>query len=365
MKKFVLSEQEINDLAKQYSTPFVVLSLNQVIYNYNFLLNYLPSVKIHYAVKSNPNKDIIRTLADLGSNFDVASDGEMIMLTEMGIEPSRMIYANPFKTPIGLETAKRLGVTKFTFDSESEIYKMAKIVPNAIVLLRVRLDKTDAKTDLNKKFGADPKDAIRLLTIAKEQGLDVGGLCFHVGSNSASINSYINAVTLCRRIFYEAKEKGIELRILDIGGGFTPLGDVESLLSNLFILLQGYFPDIEIWSEPGRFICNTTMNLVTSVIGITERNNNQWYFLDEGLYGVFTAIPFDHWKPEFITFKNSPKTKATFAGPSCDSLDILMTNKYVEELEVGDLILVPDCGAYTTATATTFNGFSKAQVIVK
>lgn len=365
MQKFNLTEQEIKDLMEQHNTPFVVLSLKQVEYNYNFLKEYLPKVKIHYAVKSNPNENIIKTLADLGSSFDVASDGEMRLLTEMGIESNRMIYANPFKTPNGLEVAKRVGVTKFTFDSESEIYKMAKAVPNATVLLRIRLDKTDAKTDLNKKFGADPNDAIRLLTIAKEQGLDVGGLCFHVGSNSASIKSYINAVVLCKQIFEEAKQVGIDLRILDIGGGFTPSEEVQTLLYNLNILLNGYFPNAEIWSEPGRFICNTTMNLVTSVIGITERNDNRWFFLDEGLYGVFTAIPFDHWNPEFITFKCSEKIKATLAGPSCDSLDILVTNKEIENLEIGDFVLVPDCGAYTTATATNFNGFNKAKLIVK
>ncbi len=83
----------------------------------------------------------------------------------------------------GLAVAKNTGVNKFTFDSESEIYKMAKTVPGGMVLLRVRVDNPKALVDLNKKFGAAPEDAIKLLKIARDEGLDVGGLCFHVGTS--------------------------------------------------------------------------------------------------------------------------------------------------------------------------------------
>jgi ornithine decarboxylase len=287
----------------------------------------------------------------------------------MGISPDRMIYANPVKTPKGLAAARLAGVYKFTYDSESEIYKMAEHVPGSTVLLRVRINNSDAMIDLNKKFGANPEEAIHLLRLARDNGLNVAGLCFHVGSGSLSVKSYINALVTCRHIFDEAKCHGFDMKYLDIGGGFTSLlndqeVDIANILSTLNVALAGYFPGVEIWSEPGRFICSTAMNLITSVIGVTVRDNNKWYFLDEGLYGTFSGIAFDHWEPELITFKDIEKIPITFAGPSCDSMDILMRDKLVEPLNIGETILVPNCGAYSVVTATNFNGFEKAKIII-
>lgn len=366
---FKLSQGAVEKLAEQYDTPLLVLSVDQIERNYQFLAEHLPGVQLYYAVKANPDERIVRTLADLGSCFDVASDGEMQALTEMGIEPQRMVYANPVKTAGGLATARRTGVNKFTFDSESEIKKMAKAVPGGAVLLRVRVDNPKALVDLNKKFGAHPEDALQLLRLAREAGLDVAGLCFHVGSQSVSAEAYLDALKICRRLFDEAAKEGFSLRVLDIGGGFpipalNETIDIEGILCEINSTVRRYFPETEIWAEPGRFICGTAMNLITRVIGTQQRNNQQWYFLDDGLYGTFSAIIFDHWEFAFETFKTGQKIPATFAGPSCDSLDILFRDKLVEPLELDDLILVPACGSYTSASATVFNGFAKTRIIV-
>jgi len=366
---FKLSQEAVGKLAQQYDTPLLVLSMEQVERNYAFLAQQLPGVKLYYAVKANPNEDIIRKLAELGSYFDVASDGEMRFLTDVGIAPERMVYANPVKTPSGLKVAKETGVYKFTFDSESEIGKMAKAIPGGSVLLRVRVDNPRALVDLNKKFGAHPDDALHLLDLARQQGLDVAGLCFHVGSQSSSSDAYIEALKICRGLFDKAAAAGFNMRILDIGGGFpiqtiTENIDITSMLQDIREILLRDFSGIEIWAEPGRFMCGTVSNLITSVIGTQHRNGNQWYFLDDGLYGTFSGVIFDHWDFELETFKSTERIPATIAGPSCDSLDIMFTDKMVEPLEIGDLILVPSCGAYTSASATVFNGFAKTPIII-
>jgi len=366
---FKLSQVAVEKLAQQYGTPLLVLSLEQVERNYAFLAENLPGVKLYYAIKANPNEKIIRKLAELGSYFDVASDGEMRFLTAIGIDPERMVYANPVKTPNGLKVAKETGVYKFTFDSESEINKMAKAMPGSSVLLRVRVDNPRALVDLNKKFGAHPDDVLHLLKMAREQGLDVAGLCFHVGSQSSGAEAHIAALKVCRRLFDEAKVEGFDLRVLDIGGGFpiqtiTETIDVVAMTGVIRKELAEHFPDIEIWAEPGRFICGTVANLITSVIGTQQRDGKQWYFLDDGLYGTFSAVIFDHWDFELETFKNEEQIPATFAGPSCDSLDIMFHDKLTPPLSIGDLILVPSCGAYTSASATEFNGFAKTPIVI-
>ncbi len=366
---FKLSQAAVEGLAQQYDTPLLLVSTEQVERN-SFLASYLPGVKLHYAVKANPHEAIIRKLAELGSYFDVASDGEMQFLSGMGIAPERMVYANPVKTASGLRVANEIGVYKFTFDSESEISKMAKAIPGGTVLLRVRVDNPNALVDLNKKFGAHPDEVLPLLKLARQQGLDVAGLCFHVGSQSSSADAYVESLEIFRDLFDQAKEAGFDLRILDIGGGFpipaidNDTIDVVAMLKTINEAVTKYFPDTEIWAEPGRFICGTVANLITRVIGTQKRNGKQWYFLDDGLYGTFSGVIFDHWDFELETFKTTEKIPATFAGPSCDSLDIMFQDKLIPHLSIDDLILVPTCGAYTSASATVFNGFAKTRILV-
>ncbi len=368
VRKFRLTESQVKQLAAKYSTPLLLLDEDQIEHNYRFLKEHMPKVKVFYAVKANPDERIIKTLSSLGSCFDVASDGEMLALTDLGVAADNMVYANPFKTPNGLAVAKKTGVNKFTFDSESEIYKMAQAVPGGTVLLRVRVDNPKALVDLNKKFGAAPEDTIKLLGLAKKSGLDVGGLCFHVGSQSPTAEAHVEALKICRRLFDEAKEDGFNLRILDIGGGFpiptidTDI-DVKEMMQEINVNIEELFPDTEIWAEPGRYICGTAVNLITSVIGTQERNKQQWYFLDDGLYGSFSGVIFDHWDFELESFKDGDKKPVTFAGPSCDSLDVLFRDKMSVDLNIGDLLLVPNCGAYTSASATVFNGFAKTPIL--
>lgn len=366
---FKLTQEATEKLANQYGTPLLVLSTEQVERNYAFLSAQLPGVKLYYAVKANPHEGIVRKLAELGSYFDVASDGEMQFLTELGIAPERIVYANPVKTPNGMKVAKETGIYKFTFDSESEISKMAKAIPGGSVLLRVRVDNPKALVDLNKKFGAHPDDVMHLLTEARRQGLDVAGLCFHVGSQSSSADAYLTALKICRRLFDEAQAAGFNMHILDIGGGFpiptiTESIDMLEMLKVIREAVQESFPDTEIWAEPGRFMCGTVANLITSVIGTQQRDGKQWYFLDDGLYGTFSGVIFDHWDFELETFKSGDQIPAIFAGPSCDSLDIMFYDKLTTPLTLGDLLLVPNCGAYTSASATVFNGFAKTPIII-
>lgn len=308
-------------------------------------------------------------MRDLGSNFDVASDGEIMELSSLGVDGSRMIYANPMKTVNGLRACRNAGVGKMTFDSAGEIDKMARECPGATVLLRIRIDNSSAHVDLNKKFGAAREQALELLLKARDAGLDAAGIAFHVGSQTTSADPYLYALDIAREIFEEAAAAGMQLRIMDIGGGF-PIPEpkvrfnLQEMLNQINARLDEDFPGVEIWAEPGRFICGTAVNLITSVIGVTERGGQPWYFLDEGLYGTFSGVLFDQWDFKLISFKKGEQVAATFAGPSCDSLDIMFRGKMTVRQEEGDLILVPICGAYTSASATTFNGFSKANFVV-
>lgn len=369
-KVFKLERESVEKLAEKYGSPLLVLSLKQIEANYMCLKTYMPRARVFYAIKANPHPEILKTMIKLDSSFDVASDGEIRTLHDMGVEGERLIYANPVKTTGGLQACRECGVSKMTFDSASEIEKIRAICPDATVLLRLRIDNSSAHVDLNKKFGAAREHALDLMLKAKEAGLDMAGIAFHVGSQTVSADPYLHGLDIARELFEEATAAGLKLRILDIGGGF-PIPEpkvrfnLPEMLKQINARLDEDFPGIDVWAEPGRYICGTAVNLITSVIGVNERGGQPWYFLDEGLYGTFSGVIFDQWDFKLISFKEGEeRVAATFAGPSCDSLDIMFRGKMTVPLEVGDLLLVPSCGAYTSASATTFNGFSKAQFVV-
>lgn len=372
-RNFHLTEDEKNFLADRFETPFMVISLNKVQENYLYLKKQLPRVKVFYAMKANSTPEVLLHLANLGSNFDVASPGEMRALNALGISGSRMVYANPVKTLSGIKLAHDLGVDKFTFDDESEIHKLASYAPGAKVLVRVRVENKDAVVNLNEKFGAAPMQALQLLQLAKDNGLIPAGICFHVGSQSLSADAYITALEMCRELFDKAEIQGMHLTALDIGGGLpvpnekVEAVDVDSMTDILREKLDELFTDTEIWSEPGRFMCGTAVNLVTSVIGTKMRNGQPWYVLDDGLYGSFNGLMFDHWNFKMKMPADKAQEKAvpsTFVGPSCDSIDVVARDLPAPKLEIGDRIMVPNIGAYSTSAATSFNGFPPADTIV-
>lgn len=360
----------MNYLAERYPTPFMVVSLDRVEQNYQYLRTRLPQVKVFYAIKANPEPAILHRMAALGSCFDVASEGEIRLLSSLGVDGSRMIYANPVKPSASILLATRMGVDKFTFDDESEIPKLAANAPGARVLVRVQVENDAAVVNLNEKFGTLPELALPLLRKAQAAGLVPAGICFHVGSQSLTVDAYGRALTMCHRLYDQAESEGMHLTVLDIGGGLPipeigqPEPDLDAMTATIHAKLEELFPDVEIWSEPGRYMCGTAVNLVTTVIGTKLRNGQPWYILDDGMYGSFNGLVFDHWTYKLEFFRQGELVPSVFVGPSCDSIDVVARNLPAPRLNVGDHVLTPEVGSYSTAAATTFNGFQVAKTIV-
>ena len=369
MNSFKLTKENAEMLASQYATPMEVISIKHIEANYKLLQEHIPRLKIYYAIKANPATCILEKLRDLGSNFDVASDGEIEKLKKLKISGERMIYANPVKSRKGLEAARKAGVKRMTFDSKTEVDKIVKYVPNAEVLVRVKINQSDAVVNLNIKSGADENDIIELLQYAKQKGLKAVGICFHVGSQTHSAQVYLSAFKLVRGLIDKARQNGIDIKYIDIGGGLPApalQNDVDAIkiMTDINKCIEKYFADVEVWAEPGRYICASAVNILMSVIGKQQRSGRDWYYVDDGIYGCFSGKLFDHWDYDIRSFKNGEKTVATLAGPSCDSLDIVKNEMYCSKLEMGDLLIAVNAGAYSRVSATTFNGFSLPRTVV-
>jgi len=368
----VLSFPEARRLTARYGSPLLVVSRSTLTHTYQTLKANLPDVELFYAAKSNGDRLILNTLRKLGCSIDVCSPREMRQAIRAGFSTEAMIHTHPCKTVRNLVECYTEGIRWFTFDNSYELPKLIDHAPDARLLLRLAVSKTSSVIDLSAKFGASRQDAFPLLMRATELGLNVRGLSFHVGSQCLSPADFAGALAEARSIWDQAAAAGVELEVLDIGGGM-PSPYRESILSleefcqSLSTALEETFGDIRprIIAEPGRCLSAEAVTLVTSVIGKSVRGGRTWYLIDDGLYGSFSGKVYDHTDFPLIAegAAERPLVPCVVAGPTCDSTDVVARDQPLPELDIGELLLVPTMGAYTSASATNFNGLEPARSV--
>jgi ornithine decarboxylase len=357
-------------LAATVPTPFMVLAPSRIQHSIRTLRTCLPGVELYYAMKSNPDPELLALLNGLVDGIDVASYQEVLLAAAAGVTPERLFHSHPIKKDSDITACTRHGVQWFTFDNPDEIPKLRRHAPDARVLLRVAIKNDSCVVDLGAKYGARPEDALALILEARAAGVNVCGIAFHVGSQSSDPAIYLTALKAVRQLFDEAAAAGVRLDTLDIGGGFPIVyrNEMISLEDFCRVVSRGLsqlFPaGVRILAEPGRCISGDSMTLVVRVIGRSVRNGVPWYFIDDGLYGAFSGKLFDHCDYELIPQRVGPVHECVVAGPTCDSIDIVSRDQPLPNLEVGDLLLVPSMGAYTKASATSFNGFQPPVTVV-
>jgi ornithine decarboxylase len=368
----VVSFDEAEVLAEQFGSPLLVASRRVLLRNYEAMRQALPGVEFFYAAKANPAEAILRPLCEAGCSVDVCSYGEMLAALKAGFTPDQMIHTHPCKTIQNLTSCYSEGLRWFTFDNANELPKLARYTPDVNLLLRLAVVSSSSLINLSAKFGAVEADAVPLMLEARRAGLTVKGMSFHVGSQCRSPEDFHTALLQARRIWDRAADAGIELEVLDFGGGL-PAPYLDSVLTldtycrSLSRSLEETFGDlsIRIIGEPGRGMCADTVSLITRVIGKSVRGGTTWYIIDDGLYGSFSGQVFDHVEYPILA-KNAgerPLIPCVVAGPTCDSSDVVAREQLLPELEIGELLLVPTMGAYTCASASNFNGLDMARMI--
>src|SRR3989338_596689 len=365
-------ENLIRQTLKKHPSPLMLIRRNVLIKQYQRFKAHLPKVAPYYAIKANPNPEIIKTFLRLGANFDVASAVEMNSVISLGAAPQKIIFANTIKSIEDIQTAYKRRVMLMTFDNEPELYKIAKYAPGARVMVRIKVENIGSLVELSFKFGADPEQAVFLLRKAKALGLSPEGVSFHVGSQCANVENYVHALEISSAIFREAKEEGLTLTTLDIGGGF-PIRHSEQDKHPVFETMARtiraemarlFDKKIKFIAEPGRFFVGPAGVLITQVIGRTFRNNKNYYYLNDGIYADFSGIVFDHCKYELKTLRRGQKFLSTVAGPTCDSFDTISLSEELPELDVGSVVYAKNIGAYSSASAVPgFNGFAPAKIL--
>jgi len=362
---------------KKGEQSFILVDLGDIIRQFNKWKKNLPRIIPYYAIKCNPCPIIIELLNKLGCCFDCASQQEILKIINLGIEPKNIIFANPCKPVDFIKFSRSNDVDLLVIDSSYELYKIKLYHPEANLLVRIQTDDSKSMCKFNCKFGVELDEVKEILELGKILNLSIIGVSFHVGSGCEDANVYRTALSDCKKIFEIAKTLDINMTLIDIGGGFPGTDNAkvqfEEMADVINKSIDELFIDnleIKFIAEPGRYFVASSHTIVCSIINKKEKidkNTNEkliTYYISDGVYKSFSNIIFDYSKPDFIPFnERNEKTYASILyGESCDSLDIISKNCQLPLLAIGESIVVKNMGAYTIASATEFNGFTKAEL---
>jgi ornithine decarboxylase len=381
MEKVLDRHEELLKLVEQHGSPLFIVDHNKLRENYRTFKKHLPRVQCYYAVKANSQQQIIETLFEEGSSFDVASYNEFMQVYQYikhfdkkekkDFVWDKIIFSNTIKERTTLAKIKQYKPL-VTYDNNAELIKLKRHCDTAGLVLRLKVPDTGSQVEMASKFGAEPGDAQQLIQEAFDMGLKVEGVSFHVGSQCTNFDNYTVALDIAATILNDARKKGFPLNLVDIGGGFpVPYDPAVPQFANLAAILNSEFTrlfpdDIQILAEPGRFIVATVAILVSEIIGKARREGKVFYHINDGVYHTFSGVVYDHWIPNFHAFKEGEPEICAVVGPTCDSFDkISLSVELPRNLEVGDFLYTENIGAYSIASSTKFNGFDGAKILHK
>jgi ornithine decarboxylase len=349
------------DRSHALETPFLLIDPSRLRNNLHQLRAVFPAAEVFYAVKANPHPGVLRILAGEGCGFEISSDGELDLIEAAGRDV-RLLSSNPIKAPGFIRRAARAGVAAFAVDSTDELVKIAREAPGAAVYVRLLVDNSGSEWPLARKYGVDPSEAVDLLVRSVDLGLRPYGTTFHVGSQCRLSASWDAALALTAEVWNDAEKRDISLGFLSIGGGFPvqhtriipPLEEIGDVVRRA---IEDRFPaGVQVTLEPGRAIVGDAAVLGASVIGKARRGDEQWVYLDVGVFnGLMETI--EGFSYEVSVLTNGERSNVVLAGPSCDSVDVIAESVALPELAVGNRVYFLNAGAYTLAYASRFNGW--------
>ncbi len=364
--------------AHDFDRPTLVISRDRVAQQYDALATGLGRARIHYAVKANPAPQIIRLLVKKGSGFDCASRGEIELCLAQGARPENISFGNTIKRAADIAYAHSVGVTIFAADSDAELEKIARHAPGARVYLRLIVENSMADWPLSRKFGCAPSALPGLLDLARDLGLEVYGLSFHVGSQTRRSEYWNPVLDQVASLWHAARDAGHDLQLLNLGGGFPAfygqsIEAPRAYAAAVMRAVEERFGEVaEVMAEPGRGLVAEAGHIAAEVMLVSRKSADdlhRWVYLDIGRFSGLAETEGEAIRYQIVTpHEGGEAGPCVLAGPSCDSADILYENRPIQlplALESGDKVTIRCCGAYTSSYSSVgFNGFPPLDVIV-
>src|SRR6476646_9090485 len=345
-------------LAKHaYKKPVLLVDLEIVRSKTKRFRANLPRVRPHFAVKANPDPRVLKVLIQEGAGFEIASIAELDILMGLGVAPAEVFYSNPMKSRAYLEYASAKGVEWFVVDSVEEIRKVKAVKADAKMYVRIDAPNVGSDWPLSGKFGAQTAEAEEIIAVAAELKADLAGVTFHVGSQCRNPENWRVGIENAKRMFRKMRLKGLRPRLLNIGGGYPvqhtkPIPSIEEIGETVNRALTGLPAGTRVMAEPGRYLVSDAGWFVCRVVGTATRRGSRWVYLDAGMFGGIIETT-EGLQYEVVTERHGKLIPYTVAGPTCDSVDVVMREQMLpEDLRADDFVYIPNAAAYTTAYAS-------------
>lgn len=363
----------LEDAARRFGTPLYIYSragIEDAYRGYDQAFAAVPH-RICYALKANSSGAILRLLADLGAGADIVSGGELLAALRAGFPAERIVFSGVGKTQAEIALGVEKGIGEFNAESEEEIRRISAAAvaagQQARVTLRVNPD-IDPKshpyisTGLREnKFGVDIVLAPEILHRVKSlPGIAIAGIQCHIGSQMLDLDPVEEAVrelvALSRRLLSE----GLPLESLDIGGGLgvdydgAGAPDPQALAARILPLLGDL--RLTILLEPGRSIVAGAGALLTRILYLKENRGKLFVIVDAGMNDLVRPSLYEaHHRVEPVAERAGSLRRVDVVGPVCETGDFLARDRDLPPVEVGDLLVVRDAGAYGFAMSSNYN----------
>lgn len=360
-------------------TPCLVFDLNAVDRILELFALHLGEIDLFYSVKANNDPTILSHLIKRGIGFDIASVNELASVLALGASAENLILSNTIKTRKCIREIFSRRVAATTVDNALDLKALVDestfhtFRPG--VFARIKVNPVDAQIDLNEKFGCTEEVAVNLLHASSVQGLPPLGVHFHVGTQSWNVEAYRSGLRSAISVLGSLRlQHGLSLNTINIGGGFPDELKAEKAcgIENFFVELGHVVREAQdlgyrIVAEPGRVLASGACTAVSQIIGKNSRDGNEWLYLDDGIYGLFSTAHFEQRAFEFVPLgakKGEPKAFVV-AGPTCDSLDVIARGAILPaDLQPGDYLIAHHAGAYSISVKSHFNGMAQISTAV-
>ena len=361
-------------IAEHVGTPVYVYSratLTRHARVFRDALAILPSVRIAFAVKSNPNLAVLKVLAAQGYGADVVSGGELERALAAGMAPDSVVFSGVGKTAAEMARGLQAGIGQFNLESLEEGLELAEIARGlgvtAPCVLRVNPDVdagTHGKISTGKaenKFGVPfDRAAAMYARLAAEPGLVMRGLALHIGSQLSRLDPLEAAFTKVGGLMRSIREAGHTITHMDLGGGIGvpyKAGEVFPSPEDYAAMVARITADwdVTLMFEPGRVITGNTGVLLTRVIRVKEGATHPWVVVDAAMNDLARPAMYDAWHDFASVTPNGAQMTANIVGPICESSDTFAMAREIDVVARGDLTVFRTAGAYGATMASTYN----------
>ena len=373
----------VNEIAERFGTPLYIYSratLERHWHAFDKAFGEHPHL-ICFAVKSNPNIAILQVMAQLGSGFDIVSQGELERVLAAGGDAAKIVFSGVAKSETEIVRALEVGIRCFNVESIAELErinlvagKLGKIAP---ISLRVNPD-VDAHTHpyistglKENKFGISVDQAREVYRQASTLAhIKVTGMDCHIGSQLTELQPFLDATDRLIVLMEQLKQDGIEIKHLDLGGGLGvpytneapphPADYAKALLDKL-----KQYGDLEIILEPGRAITANAGILVTKVEYLKSNETRHFAIVDTGMNDMIRPALYQAYMNIIETDRTLIRESKVYdvVGPICETSDFLGKQRTLA-IEQGDFIALRSAGAYGASMASNYNSRPRAAEVM-